>query len=196
MTRLETPIPDPRKSLQLAAFQSVGIGKALAAILALSLLVLGFLVWLVYFKPAAGYTSAVIVQLPALDATFNALSTVFLILGYIAIKQRREARHMKFMFAALTSSALFFVSYVVYHNSHGDTKFAGTGGIRPVYFCILISHIILSAVVVPLILTSFFTALAGRFGLHRRISVITFPIWLYVSVTGVLVFAMLKIYNG
>ena len=196
MTQLPTPIPDSRQSLQLTAFRSISIGKALAAILALSLAVLTFLIWLVYFKSGARYTSALIAALPAVNAAFNSLSTVFLILGYIAIKQRREARHMKYMFAALTTSALFFVCYVVYHNFHGDTKFAGAGAIRPIYFFILISHIILSAVVVPMILTSFFTALAGRFALHRKVSVITFPIWLYVSITGVLVFVMLKIYNG
>ena len=196
MTQLDPRVPDSRQSLQLTAFRSVGLGKAMAAILALSLAVLSFLVWLVYFKPGAHYTSVVLAKLPAVNAAFNTLSTFFLILGFIAIKQRREARHMKFMFAALTTSALFFVCYVIYHNFHGDTKFAGTGGIRPVYFFILISHIILSAVVVPLILTSFFTALSGRFKLHRKIAVATFPIWLYVSVTGVLVFAMLKMYNG
>ncbi len=196
MTQLQTPVPDSRQSMQLAALRSVGMGKALGAILVLSLAVFAFLVWLVYFKPRAGYTSAVISSLPAVNAAFNSLSTVFLIVGLIAIKQRRELRHMRFMFAALTTSALFFVCYVVYHSFHGDTKFAGSGGIRPVYFFILISHILLSAVAVPMILLSFFTALAGRFRLHHKVSVITFPIWLYVSVTGVLVFAMLKIYNG
>jgi putative membrane protein len=196
MTQIDTVVPDPRRSLQLTAFRSVSIGKALVAILALSVLVLGFLVWLVYFRASARYTSAVIAKLPAVNATFNALSTVFLILGYVAIKQRREGRHMKYMFAALTTSALFFVCYVVYHGYHGDTKFAGQGAVRPIYFFILITHIVLSAVVVPMILTSFFTALGGRFRLHRKVSVVTFPIWLYVSVTGVAVFVMLKIYNG
>ena len=196
MTQIDTPVPDSRDSLQLAAFRAVGIGKALTMILGLSLAVLAFLVWLVYFKPAAGYTSALIGRLPMVNAALNMLSTVFLILGYVAIKRRRETMHMKFMFAALTSSALFFVCYVVYHNFHGDTKFAGIGGIRPAYFFILISHILLSAVSVPLILTSFFAALAGRWRLHRKVSVVTFPIWLYVSITGVVVFAMLKIYNG
>ena len=196
MTQAPTPIPDSRQSLQLTAFRSIGIGKALAAILLLSLAVLAFLIWLVYFKRGARYTSALLAALPAANAAFNSLSTLFLVLGYIAIKQRREARHMKFMFAALITSALFFVCYVVYHNAHGETEFAGSGPIRPIYFFILISHIVLSAVVVPMILTSFFTALAGRFQLHRKVSVITFPIWLYVSITGVLVFLMLKSYNG
>ncbi len=102
---------------------------------------------------------------------------------------------MKIMYAALASTALFIVCYVVYHNYHGDTKFTGTGPVRPVYFFILISHIVLSGVAVPLILLSFFTALAGRFGLHRKLSKVTFPVWLYVSVTGVLVFLMLRAFN-
>jgi putative membrane protein len=102
---------------------------------------------------------------------------------------------VRLMFAALVSSALFFVSYVVYHNFHGDTKFTGTGAVRPAYFFILISHILLSAVAVPLILSSFYLSLAGRLALHKRVSRITFPVWLYVSVTGVLIFAMLKLFS-
>ena len=92
------------------------------------------------------------------------------------------------------TSALFFISYVVYHNYHGDTKFTGTGPVRPLYFFILITHIVLSAVVVPMILLSFFLALSGRLAAHSRLSRYTFPVWLYVSVTGVLVFAMLKVF--
>ena len=95
----------------------------------------------------------------------------------------------------LFSSALFFVSYVVYHHFHGDTKFTGTGVVRPVYFFILISHITLSVVVVPLILTSFYLALSDRLSIHRRVSRYTFPMWLYVSVTGVMIFAMLKLFS-
>ena len=180
--------------LQISAFRSVSNGRALAIILGVSAAVFAFLFWLVYFKPRAGYTSALIGNLPAVNALLNSLSSVFLVAGYLAIRRRRQRRHMRFMFAALCTSALFFVCYVVYHHFHGDTKFAGAGFIRPIYFFILITHIVLSAVAVPMILLSFFTSLGGRFGAHRRLSKVTLPIWLYVSVTGVLVFVMLRMF--
>jgi putative membrane protein len=180
--------------VQIPAFRSISNRTAVAVILLLSAVVLLFLLWLVYIKPAAGYTSALIGALPAVNATLNSLSATFLVAGFIAVKNRQYARHMKLMFSALASSALFFVCYVIYHNAHGDTHFAGVGLVRPIYFSILISHIALSMVVVPMILTSFYLSLAGRYILHKRVSRITFPIWLYVSVTGVLVFAMLKLF--
>ena len=136
--------------------------------------------------------SSVIGRLPAVNATLNSLSATFLVTGYIQIRAGNWRAHMRWMFAALATSALFFVSYVVYHNFHGDTKFTGTCPVRPLYFFILITHIVLSAIVVPMILLSFFLALSGRLVAHRRLSRYTFPVWLYVSVTGVLVFAMLK----
>ena len=182
----------PSTPLQIPALRGVANGKAVAAILVVSAIVFAFLFWLVYVKPAAGYTSKIIGALPAVNAGFNSLSTIFLLLGFNAIMHRRVQTHLKFMMSALASSTLFFVCYVVYHNAHGDTHFLGQGLIRPVYFFILISHITLSAVAVPLILTSFYLSLAGQYTLHRRVSRFTFPIWLYVSVTGVLVFAMLK----
>ena len=188
MARASPPLVD------FAPFRSVGLAKALAVTLALSVAVCGFLVWLVYYKAGSPQQSAVIARLPALNAALNSLSAAFLVAGYVAIRRGDWRRHMRWMFAALGASALFFVSYVVYHNYHGDTKFAGTGPVRPVYFFILITHIILSAVVVPMILLSFFLALSGRLAFHRRLSRYTFPIWLYVSVTGVLVFVMLKLF--
>jgi putative membrane protein len=181
---------------QIPSLRAVGSGKVMTAILAISAAVVVFLFWLIYFKSASGHTSAVIGALPALNAALNALSTVLLISGYIAVRQRQFARHAAFMIAALGSSALFFVSYVVYHNFHGDTKFTAAGPVRPIYFFILITHIVLSVIVVPMILTSFYLALSGRMTTHRRVSRWTLPIWLYVSVTGVLVFIMLKVFNG
>jgi len=180
--------------VQIPAFRSISNRTAVAVILLLSAAVLLFLLWLVYVKPAAGYTSALIGALPAVNATLNSLSATFLVAGFIAVKNRQYVRHMKLMFSALASSALFFVCYVIYHNAHGDTHFTGVGLVRPIYFSILISHIVLSMIVVPMILTSFYLSLAGRYNLHKRVSRITFPIWLYVSVTGVLVFAMLKLF--
>lgn len=171
-------------------------GRALAVILAASAGVFGFLCWLLWLKHAGGVQSPVILALPAVNAGFNGLSTVLLLSGFVAILRRRFQLHMRLMFAALLSSACFLIGYVVYHNAHGDTRFINHGPlIRPVYFAVLISHIALSAVAVPLILASFFLSLSGQFALHKRVSRFTFPVWLYVSITGVAVFALLKLYN-
>jgi putative membrane protein len=181
--------------IQVPLLRSAGTGRALAFILSFSAAVVAFLFWLIYFKPAQGYSSRVIGALPAVNATLNGISSVLLVGGFVAIRRRNIHLHLRLMFAALVSSALFFVSYVVYHHFHGDTKFLGTGAVRPAYFFVLISHILLSVVVVPLILTSFYLALAGRLATHRKVARVTFPIWLYVSVTGVLIFAMLKLFS-
>ena len=181
--------------VQIPFLKSASGGRAISFILLVSGTVLAFLFWLIYFKPASGYSSAFIGALPAVNATLNGVSSVLLVSGFLAIRRRNVNLHLRLMFAALVSSALFFISYVVYHHFHGDTKFTGVGVIRPIYFVVLISHIVLSVVVVPLILTSFYLALAGRLTVHRRLSRFTFPVWLYVSVTGVLIFAMLKLFS-
>ena len=181
--------------LQVPFLRSAGTAKALAFILSFSAVVVAFLFWLIYFKPAQGYSSRFIGALPVVNATLNGISSVLLVAGFVAVRRRNFNLHLRFMFAALASSALFFVSYVVYHTFHGDTKFTGVGAVRPIYFFVLISHIVLSAVAVPMILTSFYLSLAGRLRLHRIVSRITLPVWLYVSVTGVLIFAMLKLFS-
>jgi putative membrane protein len=99
------------------------------------------------------------------------------------------------MIAALAASTLFLVCYIVYHSVHGDTRFQGQGAIRPLYFFILISHVTLSGVALPLIFSSFYFALSGRIGQHRKVARYTFPVWLYVSTTGVLVFLLLRAYG-
>ena len=182
--------------VQIPALRSLAAGKAIAAIAALSVAVVAFLVWLIYFKPAAGEPSSLIRVLPALNAALNGTSAVLLVAAYVAVRRRNYNRHMTLIFAALVSSTLFFISYVTYHHFHGDTKFTAMGAIRPVYFFVLISHIVLSAVAVPMILTSLYLSLAGRFATHRRVARLTFPVWLYVSVTGVLIFALLKLFNA
>ena len=181
--------------VNLPALRSVAPARVMTVIIAASLGVFGFLFWLVYFKEGAGYTSRVIGALPAVNASLNAVSSVLLVLGLRAVRRREYVRHMRLMLGAVLSSALFFVSYVVYHHFHGDTKFTGAGVIRYVYFFILITHIVLSAVAVPLILTSLWLSLAGKLAAHRRVSRYTFPVWLYVSVTGVLIFVMLKAFG-
>ena len=181
--------------IHVPLLRSASTARALSFILLFSAAVVAFLFWLIYFKPTQAYSSKIIAALPALNATFNGISSVLLVAGFLAIRRRNIALHLRLMFAALISSALFFVSYVVYHHFHGDTKFLGTGVVRPVYFFVLISHIVLSVVVVPMILTSFYLSLAGRLAAHRKVSRFTFPIWLYVSVTGVLIFVMLKLFS-
>ena len=177
------------------ALEGIDARKALGLILAVSAAALLFLVWLIYFKAPAAAQVAWVSNLSAVNAALNSLSTVFLLLGFREIRARNFAKHMRFMIAAFITSALFLVSYIVYHHFVGDTPFTGQGFIRPVYFFILISHIMLSIFVVPLVLSSFLFAFSGKFSTHRKVSKWTFPIWLYVSVTGVMVFFMLKFFG-
>ena len=182
--------------LEISGLKSLSTLRALVLTFGVSAAVVAFLFWLLYFRTGSAAPPAEQLRhLPALNAGLNALSSAFLVLGYAAVRRGDYRRHMRFMLSALAASTLFFASYVTYHHYFGSTKFAGTGAIRPVYFFILITHVVLAAVVVPLILLSFFTSLSGRLAAHRRLSRFTFPIWLYVSVTGVLVFVMLKAFS-
>jgi len=109
----------------------------------------------------------------------------------VAIKRKRPDVHRALMVSAFVASSLFLIGYVVYHYAHGDTKYAGTGAMRVIYLAVLASHVLLSMAVVPLALTSFYFAFRGEHARHRRVARVTLPIWLYVSVTGVVVFFML-----
>jgi uncharacterized membrane protein YozB (DUF420 family) len=131
-------------------------------------------------------------ELPTLNAALNATSAILLITGYVFIRRRKIAAHKVCMLSATVVSILFLVSYVIYHQAVGFTRFTGEGPIRVVYFAILIPHTILAVVaVVPLVATTLTRALKGQFDRHRRIARWTLPIWLYVSVTGVMVYWML-----
>jgi len=130
-------------------------------------------------------------DLPALNATLNTLATCFLLAGYVFVKRKQVNAHRACMVGALTMSALFLVSYVIYHANAGSRPFTGTGPIRVVYFSVLISHVILATAIVPLVLVTVSRALSRRFDAHRRIARITWPLWMYVSVTGVVVYLML-----
>ncbi len=143
------------------ALEGIDARKALGLILAVSAAALLFLVWLIYFKAPAATEVAWVTNLSAVNAALNSLSTVFLLLGFREIRARNFAKHMRFMISAFITSALFLVSYIVYHHFVGDTPFTGQGFIRPVYFFILISHIVLSIFVVPLVLSSFLFCLFG-----------------------------------
>lgn len=184
---------DPN-DLTVDFFKEVSLGKALGYIIVVSILAFLFLIWLIYFRQTADDVAPWVGQLPALNAMLNSVSTLLILLGFRAVRQRNFSRHMKYMMAAFVTSTFFLISYLIYHHFVGHTPFPGEGLIRPIYFFILITHIILSAFVVPLVLTSFYLAWSGRLGTHRKVSWWTFPIWLYVSITGVVIFFILNAY--
>jgi len=128
---------------------------------------------------------------PALDATLNATSAVLLALGYLFIRKKRILAHKICMLSAFATSSIFLVCYLWYHAHHGVTRFLGQGAIRTVYFALLGSHTILAIVIVPLVLTTLYRAWRKRFDLHKRVARWTLPLWLYVSVTGVIVYWIL-----
>lgn len=163
-----------------------------AGIIVASLLIFAVLLWVIYFKPGAEPAAEFFAYLPALNATFNSLSAICLVLGLRAIKAKRRPVHRRYMLSAVAFSSLFFVSYLIYHNVHGDTPFPGAGLAKGFYLFVLVSHILLSAVMLPLILITLYYALTGAFHKHPKVARVTFPIWLYVSVTGVIIFGMLR----
>jgi uncharacterized membrane protein YozB (DUF420 family) len=129
--------------------------------------------------------------LPTVNASLNGLSTVLLASGYVLMKQKKITAHRNFMVAAGVTSAAFLACYVIYHLSAGSVKFKGTGPIRAVYFAILISHVILAAAIAVMVPMTFWRAFKNDVERHRKIARITFPIWMYVSITGVVIYAML-----
>jgi uncharacterized membrane protein YozB (DUF420 family) len=131
-------------------------------------------------------------QLPHLNAILNSLSAAFLVTGFIFIRRGKIAAHRAMMTCALVSSTLFLISYLIYHfGFQGLTRFTGQGAIRTLYLLILFTHTVLAVVILPFVLVTVTRALRGDFARHRRIARWTFPMWLYVSVTGVIVYLML-----
>jgi uncharacterized membrane protein YozB (DUF420 family) len=130
-------------------------------------------------------------DLPALNAVLNSTSAVLLVAGYGLVRSGRRDAHRRAMLGALATSALFLASYLAYHAQVGSVRFTGQGPVRTLYFAILISHTILAAAIVPLVLVTVARAARGRFEAHRRVARYTLPLWLYVSVTGVVVYLML-----
>ena len=129
--------------------------------------------------------------LPTINASLNATTAFLLAIGYTLIRQKAITAHTMAMLAACITSTLFLISYLYYHAHHGVTHFPGQGGIRLIYFIILISHTLLAVVIVPLIIRTLFLAFKGDFLRHKAIARVTLPLWLYVSVTGVAVYWML-----
>lgn len=141
-----------------------------------------------------GYNVEPLSFLPPIYATINGITAVVLVAGVLAIKNGNRKLHERLMTSAIALSVAFLVMYVAYHMTTDSTKFGGEGSIKIVYFFILISHIILSIAVIPLVLITYVRALAERFDRHKKIAKITFPIWLYVAVTGVVVYLMISPY--
>jgi len=130
-------------------------------------------------------------DLPTLNAALNALAAGFLLWGYVLIRTGRREAHRRAMLAAVSCSAVFLVSYLIYHAQVGSVRFARTGAIRTVYLAILLTHTVLAVVILPLVLVTLKRAWRGDFARHRRLARVTFPLWAYVSVTGVVVYWML-----
>lgn len=183
MTTFDTTLAPPRTSRAFLAFNVL-----------LSTAVTVFLGWLLYGRtagPSSG-SSGSLSFMPAVNASLNATSAVLLCCGWYAIRKKRPDIHRYFMVAATAVSALFLIGYIAYHSVHGDTKFTGQGVIRAVYFTILITHILGSMAVLPLLVSALTFAAKGSFARHRKVTRFLAPIWLYVSVTGVAVFFFLR----
>jgi putative membrane protein len=156
-----------------------------------------FLAWLVYYHPPTDVAGTHLAFLPALNAVLNALCTVFLVIGFRHIRRREVVQHRNSMFGAFVVSSVFLVTYIVNHILHGDMLFPRTHPVaRAIYlWALLTPHILAATICLPLILITFFLSLTGRFPTHRKVARWTFPIWLYVSVSGVVVYAMLAAYK-
>lgn len=167
----------------------------IAAILVVSGAATAFLFWLIYVHPAAA-SNAQYAFLPALNALFNGLAATALLIGFTFIRTRRVGAHRSSMIAAFAFSTLFLVGYILHHALHGDVRYPVHGAFRPFYLCLLASHILLAVATLPLVLVTFFFSLSGRFPQHRSVARWTFPLWLYVSVTGVATYVMLRLAQG
>jgi putative membrane protein len=166
--------------------------KPIAAILIVSAAAIAFLLWLLYVHHAPAEFANRLRFLPALNALLNALSALALIVGFAFILRKNIAAHRASMITAFAFSSIFLASYITNHALHGESHYPGHGTIRTVYLLILLTHVLLSVVALPMVLTTFFFSLSGRIVQHRRIARFTLPIWLYVSVTGVVVYFMLS----
>ena len=167
----------------------------IAAILVISTAATLFLFWLIYIHPAAA-TSTQYAFLPALNAILNGLSATALLVGYTFIRARRIRAHRAAMITAFVFSTLFLISYIAHHALHGDVRYPVGAPLRMVYLPLLATHIVLAIVALPLVLVTFFFSLSGRIRQHRKVARWTFPIWLYVSVTDVITFVMLRLAQG
>jgi putative membrane protein len=162
----------------------------IAAIVAISAIASLFLAWLVYVHAPSDSARTHLSFLPGVNAILNGLCTIALLIGFYFIRNRQIISHRNSMFAAFIFSSAFLVSYITNHALHGDTHFNRLSPWWPFYWKLLASHILLSVIALPMILITFFLSLTARFPAHKRIARYTFPIWLYVSITGVIVYLM------
>lgn len=182
--------------MQIRLNQDFDRRVALPVIGVISLGAVLFLFWLIYFRSHDAQWAEAVAWMPYLNASLNATSAACLVLGFQAIRNKKQVLHQRYMTGAFAASALFLVSYIIYHTLHGDTRFVAEGLIRPIYFFTLISHIVLSIVALPMVFATFYFSLTQRFAIHRKLARWTFPLWLYVSVSGVLIVVLLKVFNG
>ena len=175
----------------VSRFQAHSLRNAVVAICVVSAAAVGFLFWLVYGRQAPAAYAHRLMFLPMLNAIFNGLSAAALAAGFVFILRRQLAAHRNAMLTAFVFSTLFLVSYITNHAAHGDTVYPVGAAHRTLYLSMLTSHIVLSVIALPMVLVTFFLSLSGRFALHKKLARWTFPIWFYVSVTGVLVYLML-----
>ena len=166
------------------------------AILVVSLVATLFLFWLIYIHPAPDQASVRYAFLPPLNALLNGLSAVALLIGFALIRSRRIGAHKAAMASAFGFSTLFLVGYILHHALHGDVRYPLHATCRTLYLTLLSSHILLAIVALPMVLATFFFSLSGRIPQHKKIARWTFPLWLYVSVTGVITWAMLRVALG
>lgn len=159
-----------------------------------SALALSLLAWLLLFRSGTAGGAPSLRFLPPLNAGLNATAATLLVAGRVAIARKRPGLHRYLMVAAFAASALFLVGYLAYHAAHGDTRFGGEGAVRTLYLGLLASHVLLSIPVVPLALAAFWFAWRKDFRRHTRVTRVLHPVWLYVSVTGVVVYLLLRPY--
>ena len=181
LTSASSRAADPRADRRFFAFNAV---VSVAALLLLG--------WLLLVRRGGTPGVADLRFLPAVNASLNATAAMLLLAGWIAIRRGSMRVHRVLMVGAFAASSLFLICYLAYHAVHGDTRYAGTGAIRTVYLAVLATHVLLSMTVVPLALTAFWFALRREFRRHRRVTRVLWPIWMYVSVTGVVIFLMLR----
>jgi len=181
----QTALPNKNPGSNLRTPPSI-----IATIIVVSAAASALICYLVYFHAPLDVTGAHLRSLPLLNAVLNALCTVALIIGFGYIRGRRIPQHRAAMFTAFFFSSIFLVSYLTNFTLHGETHFNRLSPWWPFYWKLLASHIFLSVVALPMILITFFLSLTGRFPAHKKLARYTFPIWLYVSITGVIVYAM------
>ena len=187
-TRLSPEVPTQRP---LGIFAGHSVRSAVIAICVVSAAATVFLLWLVYGRQIPAEFAHKLTFLPVRTAVFNGLSAAALTLGFVFILNKQLTAHRNAMLTAFVFSSLFLVSYITNHYLHGDTRYPLGVAHRTPYLLMLASHVLLSVVALPLVLVTFFLSLSGRFAIHKKVARWTFPLWLYVSVTGVLVYLWL-----